>query len=138
MLTQSRTAKTTRFHSTAGKSILLSNSYAVVLWDALTAATLAFFSARRLATMTLVKAWISRCRQRKRIYELEFGFLLLLMFQFTTLKGTKVTAALEAERSNQSLDLGTVQNETVIEFQKAMKLKRTPWCTAWHSLSSDS
>ena len=78
------------------------------------AATLAFFSATRLAMRTL-KVAVSIEKINKKIEKdpLVFGLLLLLVFEPAALQRVQVTAALEAKRSNKSLDLGATGIQVV-------------------------
>jgi hypothetical protein len=51
---------------------------------------------------------------------LVFCLLLLLMFEPANLKGTEMTTALKAQRCDQSLNLGSVKNDSYISWPYLM------------------
>ena len=75
---------------------------------------MAFFSATRLAMRTLKDGYkhVKEIKRREKDI-LVFGFLLLVVFELAALQRVQVTAALEAERGNKSLDLGATSTRVI-------------------------
>ena len=86
------------------------------------AATLAFFSATRFCIRALKEMLIQGNGSRADYYHLlVFCLLLLLAVDSTAVQGTKVTAALETDGGDQSLNFGSEKGST---FSQKGKQKR--------------
>jgi hypothetical protein len=69
------------------------------------AAAFSFFSAMRFAIRALKRTLNTSSSEKKVRDILVLRLLLLLVFESAKLKGTEMSAALETQRGNQSLDL---------------------------------
>ena len=74
------------------------------------------------------------------MHVLVLGLLLLLALDPAALEGAEVTAALETEGGDQTLDFGTGQTSISMKCPRDFKSNdiRTPWCRASRSPSSGS
>ena len=66
------------------------------------------------------------------MHVLVLGLLLLLALDPTTLERTEVAATLETEGSDQSLDFGSDERESPINYETCVYIHKrlTPWCKA--------
>ena len=77
------------------------------------AATFSFFSAMRFAMRALRASRISECIRKEENDSLVFRLLLPLVLDPASLECVEVTAALETNGSDQSLNFGSVRHNSI-------------------------